>query len=124
MLIAVSVLLLLVTASGIVGMTSLWVTQRRKQIGVRRALGARRVDILRYFITENFMITSAGIVGGVLLALGAQPAAGAASSSWRGCRPATWSAARACSGCSACWRCTARRGARRRISPAIATRSA
>ncbi|NHZ98892.1 FtsX-like permease family protein [Massilia sp. CCM 8734] len=66
MLIAVSVLLLLITASGIVGMASLWVTQRRKQIGVRRALGARRVDILRYFITENFMITSVGVLCGVL----------------------------------------------------------
>ncbi|NGZ83027.1 ABC transporter permease [Duganella aceris] len=69
MLVAVSVLLLLITSSGIVGMASLWVTQRRKQIGVRRALGARRMDILRYFITENIMITSVGIVAGVLLAL-------------------------------------------------------
>ena len=67
MLVTVSVLLLLITASGIVGMASLWVTQRRKQIGVRRALGARRADILRYFVTENFMITSAGVFGGVLL---------------------------------------------------------
>ncbi|KQN76720.1 ABC transporter permease [Duganella sp. Leaf61] len=70
MLVTVSVLLLLITASGIVGMASLWVTQRRKQIGVRRALGARRVDILRYFLAENFMITSAGVVAGVLLGLG------------------------------------------------------
>jgi len=70
MLVTVSALLLLVTASGIVGMASLWVTQRRKQIGVRRALGARRVDILRYFITENIMITSIGVFTGVLLALG------------------------------------------------------
>ena len=70
MLITVSVLLMMVTASGIVGMASLWVTQRRKQIGVRRALGARKLDILRYFITENVMITSAGIAGGLLGALG------------------------------------------------------
>lgn len=70
MLIAVSVLLLLVTASGIVGMASLWVIQRRKQIGVRRALGARRTDILRYFVTENIMITSLGVVAGVMLAIG------------------------------------------------------
>jgi putative ABC transport system permease protein len=70
MLVTVSALLLLVTASGIVGMASLWVTQRRKQIGVRRALGARRLDILRYFITENIMITSIGVFTGVLLALG------------------------------------------------------
>jgi putative ABC transport system permease protein len=69
MLITVSALLLLVTASGIVGMASLWVTQRRKQIGVRRALGARRVDILRYFVTENILITTAGVVSGVLLAV-------------------------------------------------------
>lgn len=69
MLITVSALLLLITASGIVGMASLWVTQRRKQIGVRRALGARRVDILRYFITENILITSVGVTAGVLLAL-------------------------------------------------------
>jgi putative ABC transport system permease protein len=69
MLIAVSVLLLLITASGIVGMASLWVTQRRKQIGVRRALGARRVDILRYFITENFMITCVGVLCGVLASI-------------------------------------------------------
>ncbi|MGK5058160.1 ABC transporter permease [Janthinobacterium sp. LB2P49] len=69
MLIAVSTLLLLVTASGIVGIASLWVTQRRKQIGVRRALGARRVDILRYFLMENFMITSIGVAAGVVLAL-------------------------------------------------------
>ena len=70
MLITVSVLLMMVTASGIVGMASLWVTQRRKQIGVRRALGARKLDILRYFVTENLMITTTGIVGGLLGALG------------------------------------------------------
>jgi putative ABC transport system permease protein len=70
MLITVSGLLLLITASGIVGMASLWVTQRRKQIGVRRALGARRIDILRYFITENFMITSCGVVAGIVLGIG------------------------------------------------------
>jgi putative ABC transport system permease protein len=69
MLISVSLLLLVVTCCGIVGMASLWVTQRRKQIGVRRALGARRIDIVRYFITENFMITSAGVFGGVALGL-------------------------------------------------------
>ena len=69
MLVTVSALLLVITASGIVGISSLWVTQRRKQIGVRRALGARRVDILRYFLTENFMITSVGVASGLLLAV-------------------------------------------------------
>ena len=69
MLATVTVLLLLVTASGIVGMATLWVNQRRKQIGVRRALGARKVDILRYFVTENFLITTGGVVAGLLLAV-------------------------------------------------------
>jgi putative ABC transport system permease protein len=70
MLVAISVLLLLVTASGIIGMTALRVAQRRKQIGVRRALGARWRDILRYFIVENVIITTGGIVAGLLLAVG------------------------------------------------------
>ncbi|PKM11649.1 MAG: ABC transporter permease [Gammaproteobacteria bacterium HGW-Gammaproteobacteria-5] len=69
MLLTITVLLLLVTASGIVGMATLWVNQRRKQIGVRRALGARRADILRYFITENVLISSLGIAAGTVLAL-------------------------------------------------------
>ena len=69
MLITVTVLLLLVTASGIVGMATLWVNQRRKQIGVRRALGARRFDVLRYFVTENMLITTGGIAAGLVLAV-------------------------------------------------------
>jgi putative ABC transport system permease protein len=68
MLIAVSVLLL-VTASGVVGMTTLRVAQRRKQIGVRRALGARKIDILRLFISENLIVTSAGVATGLVLAV-------------------------------------------------------
>jgi len=64
LLIAVTGLLLVVTASGVVGMASLWVTLRRKQIGVRRALGATRADIVRYFITENLLITAFGLTLG------------------------------------------------------------
>jgi putative ABC transport system permease protein len=62
--------LLAITAAGIVGLSSFWVGQRRKQIGVRRALGARKSDILSYFMTENFLIALAGVVVGVILALG------------------------------------------------------
>jgi putative ABC transport system permease protein len=69
MLIAVSALLLMVTVSGIVGMTALRVAQRRKQIGVRRALGARWRDIVRYFVTENLLVTTGGIAGGLLMAI-------------------------------------------------------
>ncbi|HEY3521601.1 MAG TPA: FtsX-like permease family protein [Rhodanobacteraceae bacterium] len=61
--------LLVITGAGIVGLTSFWVGERRKQIGIRRALGATRHDILGYFLTENFLISSAGMALGVLLAL-------------------------------------------------------
>ena len=62
--------LLLVTALGIVGLASFWVQQRTKQIGVRRALGATKGQILRYFQTENFILASIGIVLGMLAAYG------------------------------------------------------
>jgi putative ABC transport system permease protein len=59
--------LLTITALGIVGMASFWVTQRTKQIGTRRALGATRGSILRYFLTENFLITTGGLLLGAVL---------------------------------------------------------
>ena len=72
---AVIVALLVVTALGIVGLASFWVQQRTKQIGMRRALGATRGQILRYFQLENFLLATVGIVLGMLLAFGDQPAA-------------------------------------------------
>lgn len=69
MLISISVFLLLITISGIVGMSTVWVAQRKKQIGVRRALGARKIDIVRYFVTENLLIGASGTLLGCLLAL-------------------------------------------------------
>jgi putative ABC transport system permease protein len=68
LLVGVIVALLLVTALGIVGLASFWVAQRRKQIGIRRAIGATRADILRYFQTENFLIVTFGIALGMVLA--------------------------------------------------------
>jgi putative ABC transport system permease protein len=66
----VSISLLVITALGVVGLASFWVQQRTRQIGVRRALGATRGDILRYFQTENFILATAGIVLGMALAYG------------------------------------------------------
>ncbi|HEY8683582.1 MAG TPA: FtsX-like permease family protein [Rhodanobacter sp.] len=60
--------LLFVTALGITGLANFWVQQRTRQIGIRRAIGATRGDILRYFQTENFLIVTAGVVFGTLLA--------------------------------------------------------
>lgn len=70
LLAGVIIALLVVTALGIVGLASFWVQQRTKQIGVRRALGATRGQILRYFQTENFLLATVGIVLGMLLAYG------------------------------------------------------
>ncbi len=64
-------ILLAITAFGIVGLTSYWIAQRRRQIGIRRALGATRGAILRHFQGENLLIAGAGVVIGVLLAIGA-----------------------------------------------------
>jgi putative ABC transport system permease protein len=66
----VCVSLLGITVFGIVGLTSFWVTQRRRQIGVRRALGATRRAILAYFQTENLLIAAAGTAIGAALAVG------------------------------------------------------
>ena len=66
----VCIALLLITALGIVGLASFWVQQRTKQIGVRRALGATRGQILRYFQTENFLLATFGIVLGMIGAFG------------------------------------------------------
>jgi putative ABC transport system permease protein len=62
--------LVAVTAFGIVGLTSYWVSQRRRQIGIRRALGATRNAIIHYFQTENFLIAAAGSLVGAGMALG------------------------------------------------------
>jgi putative ABC transport system permease protein len=70
LLAGVCVALLVVTALGIVGLGSFWVAQRRRTIGVRRALGATRRNILNYFQTENFLLATIGIALGMLLAYG------------------------------------------------------
>jgi putative ABC transport system permease protein len=66
----VCVALLVVTAFGIVGLASFWVQQRTRMIGTRRALGATRGQILRYFQAENFLLSSLGIGLGMLAAYG------------------------------------------------------
>jgi putative ABC transport system permease protein len=66
---AVITALAAVTGLGIVGLAWFSVTQRQKQIGTRRALGATRFDIVRYFMVENWLITGIGLAVGVVGAL-------------------------------------------------------
>jgi putative ABC transport system permease protein len=68
LLLASALGLLFVTALGITGLANFWVQQRTRSIGIRRAIGATRGDIVRYFLTENFLIVSVGIALGMLLA--------------------------------------------------------
>ena len=60
-------LLMTITGLGIVGLASFAVSQRTRQIGTRRAIGARKRDIVRYFLTENWLMTTIGLAAGTLL---------------------------------------------------------
>jgi putative ABC transport system permease protein len=62
-------MLLAISALGIFGLAAFNVSTRTKQIGTRRAVGARRFDIVRYFMVENWIVTTAGVLAGCLLAL-------------------------------------------------------
>ncbi len=70
-LVIVTALLLAVTALGIFGLATFNVSTRTKQIGTRRAVGARKRDIVQHFLVENGLITSAGVIVGCALALAA-----------------------------------------------------
>jgi putative ABC transport system permease protein len=64
----VTLAVVVVTVIGIMGLTGFWVQKRTRQIGIRRALGATRSDILRMFLAENALIVSLGVAVGMLLA--------------------------------------------------------
>jgi putative ABC transport system permease protein len=65
----VAAFVVLVTIVGIVGLAAFTVATRTKQLGTRRAIGATKFHILRYFLVENWMITSVGAFIGCALAL-------------------------------------------------------
>lgn len=69
-LLFVVTLLVLITGLGIVGLASFNVSRRTRQIGIRRALGATKHAIVRYFMIENFIVSSIGVVFGGILAVG------------------------------------------------------
>jgi putative ABC transport system permease protein len=68
-LVTVTALVVAVACLGIFGLATYNVNTRTKQIGTRRAVGARRGDIVRYFMVENGAITTTGVVVGSILAL-------------------------------------------------------
>jgi putative ABC transport system permease protein len=64
-------LVLIFSSLGIFGLATFNVNTRTKQIGTRRAVGARKRDIVRYFMTENWLVTTMGVMVGCCLALAA-----------------------------------------------------
>ena len=70
-LVTITGVLLALGAVGVFGLARFNVGARTKQIGIRRALGARRIDILSYFLIENWLVATTGVILGCALALGA-----------------------------------------------------
>jgi putative ABC transport system permease protein len=70
-LITVSLIMLAVMVFGIFGLTSYWVTQRRREVGIRRALGATRMTIVHHFQIENLLISGVGVTLGAALGIAA-----------------------------------------------------
>lgn len=66
-LVVVVILLFIMAGLGILGLASFSVGQRTKQIGTRRAVGARKRDIIYYFMIENWLLTSIGLVAGAIM---------------------------------------------------------
>ncbi len=67
---SISVLCLVVGALGVTAIMTLAVNERKKEIGIRKAIGAKERDILLQFLIESVIVTLLGGIMGVVLGVG------------------------------------------------------
>jgi len=68
-LIIIAAIALLISGIGIMNIMLVTVTERTREIGIRKAIGAARREILYQFLVESFFISGGGAVVGILLGI-------------------------------------------------------
>ncbi len=68
-LVIIAFIALLISGIGIMNIMLVTVTERTREIGIRKAIGAARREILYQFLIESFMISGGGAVIGILIGI-------------------------------------------------------